>query len=83
MSEEEASGGTHDAELELQWLVLEHKARELVREWEYQLKMRELENREKERCKDESRNEGELTSIKEFKEKPLQLQLRLKEMEAT
>ena len=48
---------------------------------EYQLKMRELENREKEMnaCKDGSRNEGELTSIKE---KPLQLQFKLKEMEA-
>ena len=47
--------------------------------------MWELENREKEMnaCKDGSRNKGELTSIKEFKEKPLQLQLRLKEMEAT
>jgi len=40
MSEEEASGGTQDGGLELKRLELEHKARELEREQERQLKMK-------------------------------------------
>ena len=45
--DEEASGDGCATEIDLKQLELEHKAREQKRQWECQLKMKELEIREK------------------------------------
>lgn len=74
MSEEEASGDTHGAELELKRLELEHKTRELEREWECQLKLKELEIREKEmnaKMEVEMKEKELALRREEFKEKEL------------
>ena len=83
--EEEVSDSVHATKLELKRLELEHQAREQERERECQLKMKELEIREKEMNakREVELKEKELVLRKEeIKEKELELQLKLKEIEA-